>query len=156
MNHELIMLRGVYKMKKSAKQLDRVINKIALNSYNTFNWKDGTMGQVEAITNYISERDNMNDFCDTAISALQNTPKPYRALLVEVYFKNADKAELGKKYNVSPSTVYRKLAKARDSYKVELDKLGCDKDTFCQKYCKIDWVNTWLTEKNGSCGRPEL
>ena len=139
MKYELIMLRNALRMKKSAKILTEEMKLIVLNSYSTFNWRDGTMGQVEAIGRISQQIDNCNIFYNSVKKALLILPKGYRALLLAVYFKNVDKQLLANKYNVSISTVYRKLLYARESFVAALTSIGCTEEWFLANYGSLDF-----------------
>ena len=140
MKYELIMLRNALRMKKSAKILTEEMKLIALRSYSTFNWRDGTMGQIEAIGKISQQIEDCNIFYNSVKKALLIVPKGYRALLVAVYFKNVDKQELASKYKVSLSTVYRKLLYARESFLGALCSLGCSEEWFLNNYGELDFA----------------
>ena len=140
MNYELIMLRNALRMKKNANILTEEMKLIALRSYSTFNWRDGTMGQVEAIAKLSRQIDDCNAFYNSVKKALYIVPAGYRALLVTVYFKNTDKQEIAKRYKVSRSTVYRKLLYARESFLSALNSIGCTEEWFMANYGELDFA----------------
>ena len=139
MNYELIMLKNALRMKKNANILSKQLTLVAMKSYDTINWRNGTMGQVEAITNISKEMDDCLTFYNAVEKALLMIPKGYAALLVRVYFKNADKMSLAKKYGVSRSTVYRKLYTARDLFLRALVSLGFTEEWFGASYGSYDF-----------------
>ena len=146
MNHELIMLRGANRMKYYAQSVSQEIMRIAVTSYSTLNYKDGTMGQVKEICSRAKIRDDCLLFYNALVSALRRIPKGNRALLVAVYLKNADKKSICAKYKVSASTLYRKLYVSRSLLRAELDALGYDEKWFTDAYSYIDWIDEMLTK----------
>ena len=140
MNYELLMLKNAIRMRKTANILTKELELIAMKSYDTFNWRNGTMGQVEAITNISSQIDECLAFYNAVEKALLILPKGNRMLLVTVYFKNIDKVELAKRYRVSRSTVYRKLYAAREMFLKALNSLGFTQDWFTENYAHYDML----------------
>lgn len=140
MNYELLMLKNAVRMKKTANILTKELTLVALKSYDTINWRNGTMGQVEAISNISTQIDECLAFYNAVEKALLMLPKGYAALLVTVYFKNADKEKLAKKYGVSRSTVYRKLYSAREMFVRALCSLGCTEEWFTENYGHYDFI----------------
>ena len=134
MNYELIMLRNALRMKKCAEKFREELEHIAMTSYNTSNWRDGTMGQIAAMARAQERIEECQRFYEIVKSALLELPKGYRALLVAVYLKHTDKKALAERYRVSLSTVYRKLCRARTSLQRALEKLGCDEEWFLANY----------------------
>ena len=134
MNYELIMLRNALRMKRCAKKFREELKHVALTSYNTTNWRDGTMGQIEAIARTYEKIDECQLFYESVKSALLLLPNTYRALLVTVYMKHTDKKALAKRYCVSLSTVYRKLCQARTSFLNALHSIGCTEEWFETQY----------------------
>ena len=139
MNYELIMLRNALRMKRCAEKFREELKTIAVTSYNTFNWREGTMGQIEAISRSQERIDECLRFYESVKSALLLLPKSYRALLVTVYLKRADKKALAERYRVSLSTVYRKLCRARISFLNALQSIGCDEEWFCANYSDYEF-----------------
>ena len=140
MNYELLMLKNAIRMKKTANILTKELELVAMKSYNTLNWRNGTIGQVEAISNISAQIDECLTFYNAVEKALLIIPRGYSALLVTVYFKNTDKAELAKKYKVSRSTVYRKLYSAREMFMHALISLGCTEEWFTANYSHYDFI----------------
>ena len=140
MNHELVMLRGALRMKQSAKDLNKTIRTLALKSYSTLNFRDGTMGQVEAICNYTEKRNSYLNFYNGVAKALKRTPKGYRALICEVYLRKTDKQSICQKYKVSLSTLYRYLSKARKKFRDSLNDLGYSESWLTTNYQSVPWV----------------
>ena len=128
-------------MKKTANILSKQLTLVAMNSYDTLNWRNGTMGQVEAITQISNQIDEYLTFYNAVKKALYMMPKGHAALLVTVYFKNSDKDSLAKKYGVSRSTVYRKLYAAREMFKCALNSLGCTEQWFNDNYSGYDFID---------------
>ena len=152
MNHELVMLRGALRMKQSATEFDKTIKTLALKSYSTANWRDGTMGQVEAICDYTEKRNKCLDFYNGVADALKLTPKGYRALICEVYLRNTDKQSICQKYKVSLSTLYRYLSKARSCFRNKLEQLGMNEKWLTTNYQGTSWITEQL--KTSGKGRP--
>ena len=134
MNYELIMLRNALRMKNCAENFRDELKHIALRSYDTFNWRDGTMGQIELMSSVSQKIEECLRFYEIVKSALLLIPKGYRALLIAVYLKEIDKKKLAKRYFVSLSTVYRKLKRARTSFSKALKSLGCSEEWFEANY----------------------
>ncbi|MCM1195420.1 MAG: hypothetical protein NC332_05765 [Firmicutes bacterium] len=134
MNYELIMLKGADRMRRSAKSLTKEIQNIAVSSYSTLNWRDGTMGQIEKIAELTEIRNDCLAFYNAVVQALKLTDKAYRALLYAVYFKRVDKIELCRRYNVTVTTLYRKVWQARMNFKSCLEQLGYTENWFVKNY----------------------
>ena len=140
MNYELTMLKNALRIKKSADVLTKELKLLAMTSYNTLNFRNGTLGQVEAIADLSNQIDECLFFYTAVEKALLMLPKGYSVLLVTVYFKNKDKVELAKKYGVSRSTVYRKLYSAREMFLRALNSLGCTEEWFTANYGHYDFI----------------
>ena len=139
MNYELIMLRNALRMKRCAERFREEMEHIALTSYNTSMWRNGTMGQINAMA---SAQDKINEcqrFYEIVKNALLILPKGYRALLVAVYIRKRDKSDLAKRFGVSLSTVYRKLFRARTSLCNALKSMGCDEEWFLANYSDYEF-----------------
>ena len=134
MNYELIMLRNALRMKKCAEKCREDLERIALTSYNTLNYRDGTMGQIEAMARTQEMIEECTHFYEVVKNALLVLPKGYRALLVAVYLKKMDKNVIAKRYFVSLSTVYRKLCRARAAFLRALESRGCNEEWFVTHY----------------------
>ena len=141
MNYELVMLKNALRMKQNAKILKKEMQLVALRSYDTFNWRDGTIGQVQAISEYSRQIDRLTTFYNSIEKALLVVPSGYRALLVAVYFRHKDKMELAKRYRVSRATVYRRLSTARALFREALISIGCDEQWFTTNYADFDWID---------------
>ena len=139
MNYELIMLRNALRMRKCAERFGEELNQIALGSYDTFNWRGGTMGQIEALSRASERIEECLRFYEIVKNALLVIPKSYRALLVAVYLKKTDKKAIAKRYCVSLSTVYRKLLRARTSFLHALQAMGCDEEWFVSNYGEYEF-----------------
>ena len=146
MNYELVLLRNALRMKRNAKILTKEMQLIALRSYNTLNWRDGTMGQLRAIEDYSQQIDRLTNVYNLVERALLIVPAGYRALLVAVYFRNKDKNEIAKRYRVSRSTVYRRLYRARELFCQALQSIGCDKEWFVSNLSDLDWIDRLPTD----------
>ncbi len=140
MNYESIMLKNAIRMKKSANLLVREMRLVAMRSYDTTLWRNGTMGQVAALSELSQRADLLNMFYESVKKALLLIPARYRALLVAVYFKHRDKQEIAMRYATSVSTVYRKLFAARNSFRLALQSIGCTEQWFRENYSEFDWV----------------
>ena len=141
MNYELIMLKNAIRMKKTANILTKELKLVAMKSYDTLNWRNGTMGQVEAISNISAQIDECFTFYNAVEKALLMLPKGHAALLVTVYFKNVKKDELAKKYKVSRSTVYRKLYSAREMFANALVSMGFTEEWYIANYGHFDFTD---------------
>ena len=134
MNYELIMLRNALRMKRCAERFKEEMKHIALTSYDTTTWRNGTMGQIDAIASAQDRIDECQRFYEIVKNALLALPKGYRALLVAVYVRKRDKTALAKRFGVSLSTVYRKLFRARTSLCNALKSMGYDEAWFLANY----------------------
>ena len=134
MNYELIMLRNALRMKRCAERFREEMEHIALTSYNTLTWRNGTMGQIGAMASAQDKIDECLRFYEIVKNALLILPKGYRALLVSVYVRKKDKNDLAKRFGVSLSTVYRKLFRARTALGNALKSMGCDEEWFIANY----------------------
>ena len=139
MNYELIMLRNALRMKRCAEKFKEELQHIALTSYNTCNWRDGTMGQIAAMSDAYEKIEECQRFYEIVKNALLVLPKGYRALLVAVYLKKIDKKVLAKRFDVSLSTVYRKLCRARTGFLNALKGMGCDEEWFLANYGEYEF-----------------
>ena len=149
MNYELIMLRNALRMKRCADKFREELQQIAMTSYNTFSWRNGTMGQIEAMARAQDRIEECMRFYESVKSALLILPKPYRALLVAVYVKHVDKSVIVKRYHVSLSTVYRKLFRARTAFANALRSLGCDEQWFTDHYGDYDFEERFPSRRRG-------
>lgn len=139
MRYELIMLRNALRMKRTANILTKEMKLIALRSYSTLNWRDGTMGQIRALSQTSQQIADCLDFYNSVEKALLIVPSGYRALLVAVYLKNTDKKQIATRYRVSVSTVYRKLLRARETFLRALNTIGCNEQWFTDRYGEYNW-----------------
>ncbi len=140
MNYDMIMLKNAVRMNKSAKILSRELQRLAIQSYDTLHWRDGTMGQVAAMGALTQDISRLRLFWDSVVGALKRISPAERALLVAVYLKCCDKQRLADRFGVSVSTVYRKLFVARKHFCAALQKMGCDEQWFQQNYGDFDWL----------------
>lgn len=151
MNHELVMLRGLGHCRKKMLRLQEECLNCALKSFSTEFTRDGTIGQVRAVAQLVVQKENLEKYIDLVKSALADMPRGYRALIVAVYVKKISKEELCRKYKISVSTVYRKLAKARTCFRSKLEALGCTESWFAATYGENDWINCLLERpRNGA------
>ena len=150
MNYELIMLKNALRMKRCADKYREDLQHIAMTSYNTINFRNGTMGQIEAMAHAQEKIEECMRFYESVKSALLVLDKGYRALLVAVYIKHVDKSVLAKRYHVSLSTVYRKLCRARANFLVALQALGCDEQWFLTHYSDYEFEER-LPRRNNLC-----
>ncbi len=134
MNYELTMLQNVGGMTAHVKSLAAEMKKIALRSYDTLNWKNGTAGQVALLSEMSAQADACKNYIRHVKEALAQTPKGYRALLVAVYIQRRNKKAIADRYGVSLSTVYRKLFWARQRFRRALERAGCTEKWFCDNY----------------------
>ena len=147
MNYELIMLRNALRMKRCADKFREELKEIALNSYDTHCWHDGTMGQICAMARSQERIEECLRFYEVVKSALLIIPAKYRALLVSVYIKRTPKDALAKRYHVSLSTVYRKLCRARVSFLRALESFGCDEQWFLNNYGDYEFEERFPARK---------
>lgn len=151
MNYELVMLRGIPYCKKTAQRLQKQCLSTALRSFSSSQAKGGTLGQMTEVAELARMRDDFLYFLSCVKSALTALPDSFRALLVEIYIKNTSKEHICQTYGVSMSTLYRKLARARECFKGKLEFLGCDEQWFESTYGDTDWVRKLLDKQhNGS------
>lgn len=132
MNHELIMLREVKRMRKLAKTLTEEARIKAIKSHATQYARGGTMGQIDEICRLIRLRDDCLLFCQAASDALSAMEAGKRALLVLFYVKRVRAKTIADKYNVSASVVYRKLYEARLQFKECLAAFGRSLDVLLE------------------------
>ena len=149
MNYELIMLKNALRMKQNAKILTKEMQLVAMRSYDTFNWRDGTVGQIRAIGDYSEQIDRLVAFYNSVEKALFILPKGYRALLVAVYFKHEDKMDIAIRFRVSRATVYRRLYTARELFREALVSIGCTEQWFLDNYSNFDWIDRMPYRKKG-------
>lgn len=137
-------------MRKNAKEMEQITKRLAVKSYMSVS---DTAEEAKRVADFALERDRLYEFYDAVVSALKITPKGCGALLNSVYLHNESKEAICKKYNVSMSTLYRKLAQARKSFRCNLDRLGYDENWLSDNYGKIDWVADLLSHAEGGGGR---
>lgn len=125
MNYELTILRGISACKKQLAQLNKQCLEFALSTFSS-QCSGGTYAQAVSLAELVLKRDALQNYLDTVSQVFLQLPKGYGALLRAVYVKRIPREMLAKKYNVSLSTVYRKLAKARSSFKSKMDALPKD------------------------------
>lgn len=111
-------------------QIAKDMTLIAMRSYDTTGWRNGTLGQVQSLAELSRRMDKFNGLYNAVRDALRVLPASYRALLVEVYIKNVPITALAQRYKVSKRTVYRKLAYARELFRNALLSAGCDEQWF--------------------------
>lgn len=140
MNYELVMLKNAVRMKRSANILVKEMKILAMRSYDVANWRDGTIGQMQAIAELSQKIEHFNKFYSAVERALKLLSPALRALLVVVYIKNTDKKLIADKYKVSVSTVYRKLLTARERFRNALLSMGYDERWFKDNYDGYDWI----------------
>ncbi len=148
MNHELVMLRGIKYCKKSIKSLNEQCMNIALRSFSSEKYHDGTLGQAMDLAQKVAEREIFLNYLKLIKTALIEMPRGLRALIVAIYIKELPKEYFCKKYHISPATMYRKLALARDSFRLKLQSLGCDEKWFRDTYGEVEWVHGLLSRTN--------
>ncbi len=122
MNYELTILRGISACKKQLAQLNKQCMEFALNTFSS-QCSGGTYAQAVSLAELVLKRNRLQNYLDAVFQVFLQMPKGYGALLKAVYVKRIPRETLATKYNVSLSTVYRKLAKARSSFKSKMDSL---------------------------------
>lgn len=155
MNHELAMLRGMKFCKNAIRGLTEECMNMALKSYMTDKWKGGTLEQLEKVKEIACKRDKFQLYLEFVRGALEEMPKGERALIVAVYLKGIPKEVIASRYGVSRSTVYRKLAKAREYFRNNLEVLGCTEQWLQETFADVDWLKAMLNAPNGGCKLPE-
>lgn len=120
MNYELTVLRGISACKKQLAQLDRQCREYALNTFSA-DCRGGTYAQALELAELVIRRDKLSNCLADIAEVFRRMPEGYRALLTTVYVRRVPREVLAQKYNVSLSTVYRKLAKARSSFRSKMD-----------------------------------
>lgn len=146
MNFEIIMLRNASRMKKNALAIAAEAKKLALGSYDTFNWRNGTMGQMMKVAQLAQKREKYDCFWMSVVRALNGISSCDRVLLVQIYFKHRSKQEIAKKYGASLSTVYRRVKDALRRFGSQLALMGCNEQWLAQNFPDFDWVRTCAQE----------
>lgn len=154
MNYELIMLKGAKRMKANALRLQTEAENVAVLSYCVENCANSTMDQIDRIAKYVDMRDSCMAFVEGVANALSSMPKGYSALLKTVYLKKSDKNELCRKYKISLSTFYRKLERARSSFRTHLNVCGCSEAWFWKNFGDVSWIKSMKKAPSG--GRAAL
>ncbi len=134
MNYELKMLKGALLMKNHAMQLKEEIKNVALSSYDTYGWKEGTIGQIKQIQHLCEQSEITLQYVEKVFGALRRLPVKRRALLVAVYMCGADKRKLADKLNVSRSTLFRMLTNARAMYCDALHSMGATEKWYAEHF----------------------
>lgn len=140
MNHELIMLRELKRMRKLSQSLTKEVKFRAVKSYASATVKDGTMGQIEEICRLTRLRDDCLLFCDAVAEAVKSVNKSNRALLVGYYLKGISVGEIAQRLNVTVNNVYGKLFAARLQLRSALNKLGYDEQWLRERFSHIDFI----------------
>lgn len=122
MTYELTMLRGISACKNELARMQKRCENFALATFSS-QCKDGTFGQAVALAEMVLKREALKNYLCALAQVFKQLPKGYKALLTAVYVKRVPHEWLCKKYNVSLSTLYRKLAKARRCFKSKVDAL---------------------------------
>lgn len=125
MTYELTILRGISACKKELARKQKQCEKFALATFSS-QCREGTYGQAVALAEMVLEKDALQNYLCALAREFNKMPKGYKALLTAVYVKRIPHEYLCKKYNVSLSTVYRKLAKARRCFKNKVEALPTD------------------------------
>lgn len=137
-------------MKQTAKDYLKSAEKKALAS---FSGRGTTLEQVTEVAELAKRVDSCFAFCSLTLTALKSLKKGYRALIYEIYIKNADKKSLAERYGVSLSKLYRLLNKAKAQFCFELKKLDCSEDWFWKTYGGLEWVSRMGNYVAGHSGR---
>ncbi len=140
MNYELTMLKNVVRAQKSAQSIAHRIRLLAMRSYDTAGFRNGTLGQVQKLQKMCCRAELFNGFCRFVKKALNRLPAGVRALLVEVYVKNRSRSDVAKRCGVNVGKVYRKLFAARKLFRDALEKEGCTERFFNESYGCFDWL----------------
>ncbi|MCM1289962.1 MAG: helix-turn-helix domain-containing protein [Corallococcus sp.] len=148
MKNELTVLKSVRYAKAIAKKLDEECKTLALSSFCTLNFQNGTLGQVRKVADLVCKRDVTERYFQAVVDALGKMPGGYRALLFSVYVKNVSKTELCRKYAVSVSTLYRKLAYARQLFAQNLQSTGAREAWFSVVYCALSEFYSALKKRS--------
>lgn len=148
MNHELIMLREYKRIKNLSQYLTEKARYKAIKSYCGMEARGGTIGQIEEICRLISLRNGCLLFCAAVNDAFKVTDVKTRALLSAVYLKREKIDALAARFNVSRSTVYRKLFSSRAEFKRALNVFGYTEEWFLKNYSQIDFIAERLVRKD--------
>lgn len=145
MNYELTLLKNASTLTKSVSLCRRSAQLLAMKSYDTAGWRNGTFGQIAAIEDLLKLADNLQQLCKLIKHSLLLVPRPERALLVAVYVRNLHKKEVAKRYGVSLSTVYRKLYLSRKCFAQMLSRLGLTEEVFENEYGDLNMQGDWVS-----------
>jgi len=152
MNHELIMLREVKRMRRLSQNLNKEAVYKAVKSHMSATVKGGTAGQIEEICQLIRLRDDCLLFCRAVNDGLDALDANERKLLVQVYVKKVGIDELACKSNTSRSTVYRRLYKARANFRKRLENFGYTAEWFTEVFDKFYFISDMLKTKKKVSG----
>lgn len=139
MKYQMKMLQNALLMKKHSQTFSNNAKKIAFESYNTLNWKGGTLGQIQAIEEQRKLADQCYQIYHAVKSALELVPSRYRVLLIAIYFKKISCSDLADKYGVTCKTVYNKLVYARNYFNNALLMLGYTEQWFDNNYSQFNF-----------------
>ena len=135
-----LLLESTPRLCAEISHITKSVNKIALTSYNTTSWKDGTIGQIEEITQLMQRRDRLEDLVSRISTALSGVDKPLRQLLSQVYIVRRKPKELAQKYNVSPTTVYNKLSAGKKIFCANLKSTGVTCGWVKENFDDLPWL----------------
>ena len=135
--YETTVLKIFTRFYKTIRELETEKKQIALKSYDTSKWRDGTMGQIFAIGALNKQIEWYSNYCQSVRLALSGIDSGYRTLLVAVYVKGADRKHIAEKHGVSISTVYCKLERAKIAFRKSLERLGFTETWFAPYFADI-------------------
>ncbi len=142
MTYELKVLRGISACKKKLAQMQKQCEEYALKTF-SLQCSQGTYGQALVLAELAIEKEKLQDYLLAVSRAFSQIPYGYRVLLNDVYIKREKFAQLSKEYNMSPSSLYRKLSKARKCFKNKMESLSeeiipkCVADVFAEKEPRV-------------------
>lgn len=130
MNYELKLLHNLQAVGNAVSVLRRSARILAQHSYDTFGYRNGTLGQIAEIGGVLYLAEGLSDLWQTVKKALLLMPCKLRVLLMEVHVRHVAGKSIAEKYLVSPSTVYRKLSCARGVFREKLAEVGLSEEQF--------------------------
>ncbi len=145
MTYEAEILIGASKMEALVRLCQEAYKNIAVHSYFTDFWRDGTMGQLETMENYQQMQNRFQKLIDVVQNSLSQMPKAYKNLLIQIYLLHAKKRNICKKYKITQQNLYGKIRKANMMFYDGLKKQGADYNWFKTTYSDIDFSEICLS-----------
>lgn len=135
-----LLLESTPRLCAEIAQLTDSVNKIALTSYNTTSWKDGTIGQIEEMTQRMQLRNDLAELRNYISTALSKVDKPLRQLLTQVYIIRRKPKAIASKYHVTPANVYNKLSAGKKIFCANLKSAGCTLSWIKETFSDVAWL----------------